>query len=243
MKIDTHVHLLVSKKQAEVDIQAINYMLDIAKTSQISALCITEHIEAIGYDNLMRALFIDNQLHAEVFHEYILTRQGIKLYPGAELQLANGTNIGVHTSLDTLLKLNHNAGAYTLEKLYDELSMHGGWFTLVAHHIFWPNKTYPDHDELARYVSAIEVPAKDLDNAEQYLVLAQKYGLATTGGSDAHTYIQIGACHSVLNDGEYGEGHPLRYAFHSNNHQYHYFSDFSKRLVEMSKIYRSTIIA
>lgn len=242
MKIDTHVHLLVSKKQTTPDIQAINYMLDIARTSQISALCITEHIESVGYDNLMHALFIDNRLHAEIFPEYILTRQGIKLYPGAELQIANGTNIGVHTSLDSLLQLNHNAGAYTLPELYDALSSHGGWFALVAHHIFWPNKTYPDHDELARYVSAIEVPAKDLDNVEKYLALSQKYGLATTGGSDAHTYIQIGACHSVLSESEYGEQHPLRYAFH-NNHQYHYFSDFSKRLVEMSKIYRATIMA
>ncbi|BET95597.1 PHP-associated domain-containing protein [Xenorhabdus taiwanensis] len=190
----------------------------------------------------MRELFIDNLLHAEIFPEYILTRQGIKLYPGAELQLVNGTNIGVHTSLNTLLKLNHNAGAYTLAGLHDALSTHGDWFTLVAHHIFWPNKTYPDHDELARYVSAIEVPAKDLSNAEQYITLAQKYGLPTTGGSDAHTYIQIGACHSILSENECGDQHPLRYAFRRNQ-QYHYFSDFSKRLVEMSKIYRTTIMA
>lgn len=242
MKIDTHVHMLMNKKQTIPDMQSINHILDIARISQISALCITEHIEAVGYDNLMYSLFIDNHLHAKVFPEYILTRQGIKLYPGAELQLANGTNIGVHTSLDTLLKLNHNEGTYTLPELYNTLSVYGGWFTLVAHHIFWPNKTYPDHSELTRYVSAIEVPAKDLDNAEQYIALSQKYSLATTGGSDAHTYIQIGACHSVLSESEYDGQHPLRYAFHSN-HQYHYFSDFSKRLVEMSKIYRAAIMA
>ncbi|RRO10752.1 PHP domain-containing protein, partial [Pectobacterium aquaticum] len=193
MKIDTHVHLLISKKQIEGDFTSINAMLDVAKISDITAICVTEHIEAIGYDKLMTDLFVDNKLQGIVFHDHVLTKQGIRLYPGAEIQLDNGTNIGVHTKLDTLLKLNHKEGAYNLPRLDQALRERKCWYKLVAHHIFWPNKTYPDYDELARYIDAIEIPAKDLENSGKYISLAGKYNLPTTGGSDAHTFIQIGA--------------------------------------------------
>ncbi|MFM2666680.1 PHP-associated domain-containing protein [Vibrio mediterranei] len=238
MHIDTHVHLLINKKQKKPDFIAINSMLDIAKASSITTICVTEHIESAGYDSLMREIFIENKLDGKLFSDHVLTKQGIKLYPGAELQLENGTNIGVHTSLDILMNLNHEEGAYTLTELDKELASYKKWYSLVAHHIFWKNKTYPNHDELAHYVNAIEVPAKDLDNVEQYIELADKYNLPTTGGSDAHTFIQIGACYTELDNFPSCEEHPLNYATKSNYHN-HRFSDFSKRLVEMSNIFRT----
>ncbi|MFH4398999.1 PHP-associated domain-containing protein [Vibrio diabolicus] len=241
MHIDTHVHLLISKKQEKPDYKNINSMLDNAKASGISTICITEHIESVGYDLLMTEIFVENILDGELFSDHVLTKQGIKLYPGAELQLENGTNIGVHTSLDAIMKLKHDEGAYTLSELVKELASTNKWYYLVAHHVFWPNKTYPNHDELSIYVNAIEIPAKDLDNAKKYIELADKYNLPTIGGSDAHTFIQIGACYTELHNIPICEEHPLNYVSQSN-YRNHRFSDFSKRLVEMSKIFRTTQI-
>ncbi|WP_226888164.1 hypothetical protein, partial [Pectobacterium aquaticum] len=52
----------------------------------------------------------------------------------------------------------------------------------------------------------------------------------------------IGACHSDLSDFTIDDFHPLDIAFKANA-QNHHFSDFSKRLVAMSNIYRSVAMA
>ncbi|MCW7546921.1 hypothetical protein OO184_02895 [Photorhabdus sp. APURE] len=239
LHIDTHVHLLVSKKQIEPDWRNISHMLHIACISGLDAICVTEHIEAVGYARLMREIFVENKLNGELYDGCVVTPGGLTLYPGAEIQLRNGTNIGVHTDLDTLFLLDHRAGAYSLAELHRELTLRGTWFILVAHHIFWPGKTYPDHAELASYVRAIEVPAKDLKNVNKYIELAERYNLATTGGSDAHTFIQIGACYGVLSQ-SIQASHPLLISL-DQPQKNHVYSEFSKRLVEMSKLYRESL--
>lgn len=236
--IDTHVHLLVSKKQNEPDWVEIKKILDMAYEAGLTAVCVTEHAESAGYRQLMKSLFEDNVYNGQLAEGGVILPSGLMLYPGAEVQLSNGTNVGVHAPLQTLMELNTTAGFYSLDELEDYLQKVGKTFALVAHHIYWEGKTFPDHDRLAEVVSAIEVPAKDSRNSDKYRSLAEKYALPNTGGSDAHTFIQIGACYTqVQQDGE----HLSHEAFISSLREGSCMAQVSpavERLVTTSKLYR-----
>nr|7RTY_A Chain A, PsfC [Pseudomonas syringae]7RTY_B Chain B, PsfC [Pseudomonas syringae] len=239
--VDTHVHLLLSKKQRVPDWAAIKRMLDVAKVDELDALCVTEHIEADGYQTLMEGLFVENRLPGGDQHAGRLTYQGVAIFPGAELELANRTNVGVHTDLEGLLALDRAPGAYTLERLHAVLEQRGRPFKLVAHHIFWPGKTCDDLQALGRYVNAIEVPAKDLANAQNYVALAETLALDTTGGSDAHTFIQVGACRTAFElPGSVRDCTAQDWI--SSRQTSHLFTAQSPRLVVMSNIYRQSLM-
>jgi len=240
-RVDSHVHFLVSKSQAMSDWDAIGNILAIAKIAGLDALCVTEHIEAKAYESLMLGIFRDNNLNGTMHSDGVVEVDGVSLLPAAELELQNGTNVGVHTNFDTLISLTRESGAYTLESLHRALSQRERPFKLVAHHIFWPGKTCDDLLELGRYVNAIEVPAKDLANAEKYMALAKDLELATTGGSDAHTFIQVGACHTTFDMS--ATSSCISTSWIECKKTSHIYNEFSPRLVAMAKIHRKTLIA
>jgi histidinol phosphatase-like PHP family hydrolase len=241
INVDTHVHLLLSKKQQTPAWAQINDLLETAASSGLDAICSTEHIESTGFKSLMQSLFIDNVLDGTLADGKLLLDSGLSVYPGAELQLANGSNIGVHTSVDVLLSLNNKAGFYVLEQLRATLENAAVPFALVAHHIFFKGKTYPDHNFLSQHVEAIEIPAKDIGIASEYQALADKYNLATTGGSDAHTYIQVGACQTTLAFEDADSSHRAFIAALSDAKRKKISIEYTRRLVSMSKIYRKQL--
>lgn len=241
MRLDTHTHFLIDKKQEQPCYKSIKNIIKSCIISGIDGLCITEHREAVGYKNLMISLFKNNFIEGNNHEYYFLTTEGVKLFPAAEIQLENGSNIGVHAPLEVLLNLNNISGFYNLPTLHETLVREGKWFFLVAHHIFWPNKTYDNHHELAQYIHAIEVPAKDIRNIEKYINLANQFDLSTLGGSDSHTFIQIGACNTCIEESVESYPHPLLSEIEKKN-KLHSYTPQSEILVELSKLYRSSII-
>ena len=239
--IDTHVHLLLSKRQAMPDWRAIKQTLDMAAVNRLDALCITEHIEADAYESLMRGLFLENKLGGCRQGSDTLSFNGVCVFPGAELELANHTNVGVHTDLEGLLALDRRAGSYTLEGVHERLRLRGKPFKLVAHHVFWPGKTCDDLASLGRYVHAIEVPAKDLVNADKYQALARSLELDTTGGSDAHTFIQVGACHTVFDTPADGFMCTAEQWF-TTSRTHHVCEPHAARLMAMANIHRQALM-
>lgn len=240
IKIDSHVHFLLSKYQTAPNWADVKNSLNIAALSGLDAVCITEHIEALGYEPLMRGLFIDNQLNASQGPNGEILYNDVAIFPGAELELADKSNIGVHADLPTLLTLNRAPGSYTIDSLYEALRTGNTPFKLVAHHIFWPGKTPECLQGIRSYVDAIEVPAKDLVNAERYINLARELKLVTTGGSDAHTFIQIGACCTLTDIGDCAS---LRQEdWIRSRTTRHSYSEQSSRLVAMAKIHRQSLV-
>jgi hypothetical protein len=238
--LDAHVHLLLSKQQSP-DWEAIERTLMVAKVDGLDAICVTEHIEADAYQSLMEGLFVQGALAGSVQENGRLSYQGVAIFPGAELELASKVNVGVHTDLEGLLALKRDVGAYTLDSLHADLMRRDKPFKLVAHHILWPGKTCDDLAALSRYVSAIEVPAKDLANAQRYVALAAVLGLDTTGGSDTHTFIQVGACRTVFTLPNPMQGCTAQ-SWISSRHTSHRYAAQAPRLVAMSNIYRQSLM-
>lgn len=239
--IDTHVHLLLSKKQVEPHWESIRDMCEIAMQSGIDGLCVTEHIESVGYVKLMTDLFINNVLQGELSENGLIIENKLVLYPAAEVQLCNGSNIGVHAKIESLLALNKDAGFYDLDSLRAALDAQDNEYALVAHHILWPGKEYPNMDELTRKVNAIEVPAKDIEKMASYKDLAVMYGKPVTGGSDSHTPIQIGASYTVFDEVESELHHINLIRSIKSSRCNNVVHPFARRLVNMAKIYRKNL--
>ncbi|MFB4393168.1 MULTISPECIES: PHP-associated domain-containing protein [unclassified Pseudomonas] len=235
--LDAHVHLLMWKQQAAPDWHAVSQALNVARLNELDAICITEHIEADAYEKLMLGLFSTNRLDGNPQRDGSIVIDGVTVLPGAELQLTNNMNIGVHSELEILLSLDRRVGKYTLETLYEHLEKQGRAFKLVAHHIFWPGKTCSNLDTLKRYVNAIEVPAKDLTNAHRYLKLASQLQLDTTGGSDAHSFISVGTCKTVLEENSPHPQFTLEKWLHSRNTTHEPDRD-SLRLTSLAQMHR-----
>lgn len=237
--LDAHVHLLMWKQQAEPDWNSVSQTLKVANFNELDAICITEHIEADAYEKLMRGLFCSNRLGGSTQGDGSVICNGVLVLPGAELHLANNMNIGVHADLETLLSLDRRASAYTLDTLHGLLEKRGRPFKLVAHHIFWPGKTCSDLEALKRCINAIEVPAKDLTNIHKYLTLASTLNLDTTGGSDSHSFISIGACKTLINEDNTHSPLTLKKWLQSH-HTTHEPDRDSLRLTALARIHRQT---
>lgn len=200
--IDTHVHPLISKKQANPEWNEISVMFSSARSVGLDGVCITEHLESIAYAQLMTGLFNDLRLGGEVENGVLVLDDGFCVFPGCEVQLENGSNIGVHTNIDALLNLKNAAGYYDLPTLRNEMVLSGYAFSLVAHHILFTGKEYQNHVELAENVDVLEIPSKHIEIQSDYQSLAKKLSLPMCGGSDAHTFVQIGACSTEMELGE-----------------------------------------
>lgn len=236
-KIDTHTHLLVNKS-AMPCIEHISAIFNAAKLAGLDAICVTEHREAAAYEQLMKLLFNENVFDGAIVGGALQLQIGVTVFPAAEIELHDGCNVGVHANLQTLLRLNNKKGYYNLNSLRSQLAGEGP-FALVAHHMLWPGKVYSDMTSLRRQVHAVEVPAKDLDNAKDYEIIALNHNMNTLGGSDAHTFIQIGACFSIL------PGRNLKHdeliAGIQENYMCHRINSSAKHLLGLSEIYRDQL--
>lgn len=193
MLLDTHVHLLASKK-ARPDWSEISYTLKVAKKKGIDLLCITEHRDAEGFEELYREVFIENKLGGNFESSGMLRlTSGVIISPGAEISLAGGGDMGVHAGLNTIMSLDSQKGIYSAEGLLDVLEASCNDYVAVAHHVLVEGKWWKDFDQVVDRLDAIEVPGKHSSCLDEYLALADKYSKGKLCGSDAHNWVQLGA--------------------------------------------------
>lgn len=195
VKIDTHVHLLLNKNVKLPNWGLVRNCIKVAKARGLYGFCVTEHVESQAYSDLIHGLFDKNVLGGDMTSKRLVV-DGVAIFPGAEVQLSNGCNIGVHCCYDVLKDLNRIPGYYSLDALKSVLDESGEPHKLVLHHMFWPGKQYDKPLEAARVVDAIEIPAKHWRECARYIEFAEVVNLPSTGGSDAHSYAQIGIAYT-----------------------------------------------
>jgi histidinol phosphatase-like PHP family hydrolase len=204
--IDTHVHFLVSKV-AEPDWAEIGFAVRAARSDGIDIICVTEHLDAVNYEALVRGIFDEMRLGGTLIRPGVLQLDdGLILSSAAEIALKGGGDVGLHCSPQQLLALDRAKGAYSLADLVEHIAPFKDEVLLVAHHYFWANKSFAELPMLAQHVDAVELPAKDLAHTQDYVELAQRFDLPLIGASDAHTWVQIGSCRShreVVSSGDF----------------------------------------
>lgn len=241
MKVDTHVHLLPSKT-AQPDWGEIAFTLRFARLSGLDAICVTEHRDAVHWRDLMTGLFIERRLGGEIVAGSVLRLQnGLLVSAGAEVALKGGGDIGVHSSYDALVSISGEKGAHTLADLASLIKTQHPDSTLVAHHVLWKNKWIDGLESKLDSIDAMEHPAKDNAKVDQYCRLSAKLGKPSTSGSDAHTWIQLGAGYTEL------DIMPAQFSARSFNaaladgRSQAVISPFSAELVRRSGIYRDAL--
>jgi len=194
--IDTHVHLLVSKAAPPLW-EEISFTADVARQDGLDVICITEHLDAQYYPDLVHGIFLEGKLGGELRAPGVVRLEnGLILSSGAEIALCGGGDVGVHAAPEILLALRREKGSYGLGELLATLPTESNALAVVAHHYYWPGKCIAGLADYTDRIHAIEMPAKDLDNAQRYSDLAERLNLALVGGSDAHTWLQVGSCRS-----------------------------------------------
>lgn len=199
MKIDTHTHLLLTKN-ALPDWKAINYYYDVAKASGLDVVCMTEHLDAIYYPELLESIFRKNVLNGKMLADSVIKLpNSLILLSGAEVSLKGGADVGLHTNVNVLKKLNNEKGYYTLETLTEAVSRLTDDYILAGHHLYRPGKWIDNFEENNSLLTCIELPAKDIAQKEKYIALAEKFKKQVIAGSDAHTWVQLGVGKTFIN--------------------------------------------
>lgn len=193
MLIDTHVHLLESKT-CRPDWSEISYTFHVAKEKNIDVLCVTEHRDAVGYEELFIEIFLGNRLGGQLNADGALQlAAGTIIRPAAEVSLFGGGDMGVHSDLNTVMSLSGRKNEYNAEDLLSFLSGRGEDYVSVAHHLLLNGKWWAGFEQVIHLVDAIEIPGKQASVMDDYLKLAVRHSKSRLSGSDAHTWIQLGA--------------------------------------------------
>lgn len=197
MLVDTHVHLL-SHKTARIDVNSILDCFASAADTGLGGICICEHRESDVYEDLLALVFEQCGLNGLRYVQpgVALWLERLYVLSGTELELSDGSNVGVHAPPAMLRSLSNVPRTHQLRQLRKSSHVHGS--TLVAHHMFWPGKHPADLQDVLACVDAIELPAKDWTSAAKYSQIASASGLPLVAGSDAHTFVQVGAAYTEL---------------------------------------------
>lgn len=240
MLLDMHVHLL-SARTAPIARDTILDCFETAADSGLQALCICEHRESSAYEELLTLIFEQCAIPGLRYVEsgVVVWQERLVVLSGAELELADGSNVGVHAPPTLLRSLSPLPEAYSLRELRERL---GDAPTIVAHHVFWAGKQPAHLPDVLTCTNAIELPAKDWLRADRYRELAAGSALPLVAGSDAHTFVQVGAAYTEL------ELHPsavnhrtLAHAVRHTKPKAHLSGEVG-RLVRMSKQLRTNYI-
>lgn len=208
LKLDLHTHLKVSKRTPLQPGEARRFG-SMARERGLDGLAVTEHFHAAGFWVMYDELLQNHPYRRGRFE----TADGL-MYSGAELTLDEGVDLVLLAplqdlrALDRAFRLRLTCGYHpTAEEFLDATQrLESPVLTILAHpfgHARGSESVGPR--AFAELIDAVEVNARFIGDAEirETSRLAQRHGLATTGGSDAHVHEQVGAAHTELSvDGD-----------------------------------------
>jgi hypothetical protein len=97
---------------------------------------------------------------------------------------------------DALMKIPQDKGAVSGNELFDLLAEFD--YVSVLHHSLIPGKWPVNIEKWNHAIDAVELPGKHLEKECDYRSMASKWGKPIIGGSDAHTWIQLGVCRTEI---------------------------------------------
>ncbi len=200
MWIDTHVHLLPTKK-SRPDWEEVRFTFQVARTKGLDVVCLTEHRDSLGFDELYGEIFGENKLGGRVLKDdVIVLPSGLMISPGAEVSLSGGGDIGVHANVKAVMDLRPLSMACTATDVLGELEKGKNSYFTVAHHLLGDGKWWCDLEDIIQKIDAIEIPGKHPSWVGQYEKLMCDYNKAGVSGSDAHTWIQVGVGKTMVDE-------------------------------------------
>lgn len=198
MKLDFHTHGKLAKR-LPFSIQYTDWLFQEAKGAGLDALCLTEHFNTLQFDELYGYLLN----HSEREGDTILLRNGLRVFPGMETDIAEGGHILSLGTAETILELNQRLAPYKapgnflpFEKL---MNLFRQYDVLVgAAHPYREGGHIPELPaEQLKRLDFLDLNGKDVaENRERAEKLTYSLGAQiekpVVSGSDTHQAVQYG---------------------------------------------------
>lgn len=107
MKIDFHTHGKLTKK-VPFSSQYLDYLFEDAKESGLDAICLTEHFNTYGFAEVYGYLKDNYKKDGDCF----IAASGLYIFPGMEVDIAEGGHTLVIGKMDIILELNQRLKDY-----------------------------------------------------------------------------------------------------------------------------------
>lgn len=197
MYIDFHTHGKLAKKLPFSE-EYTHWLFSEARQAGLNALCLTEHFNTLGFDQLYR--FISE--HSER-QEDTLVFDGLRIYPGMETDIAEGGHILSIGPMEAILELNRRLEPYKekghflpfkrLRDLFDQYPVIVG-----GAHPFREGGHIPElpEEQLARFdffdLNGKDVAEHRMRTERLTYYLGERLHKPVVGGSDTHQAVQYG---------------------------------------------------
>jgi predicted metal-dependent phosphoesterase TrpH len=206
MNIDFHFHTCISKgigfnhEQMRASIVA-------ARNQHMNAFMMTDHFDNHDF----RTIYTELNRHYPCVDGNYFDIDGIWLFPGMEVETAEGCHILINGTLVDVLRAYDILAPYTTDATYlpfaDIITRLTDIDLLkICAHPFRSGREFTRIDSaLVSMFDAFDVNGKDLwkygiEHHHHVVRVANSYGLPAVGGSDAHHHLQVGVIHNRLQE-------------------------------------------
>jgi len=240
MNIDLHCHIKLSKKQ-QFSLTYFQQSIAEAKAAGLDAIAMTEHFNTNHFYDIYEQL---NKHYKYVDHYYDV--DGFKVFPGMEIDVANGGHILVMGSRDNILMLRHMLAPHEAKDSFVDFKQLLDWcdeldlMRIGAHPYRESNPLTAHTPELLKRLHAFDINGKDLysygiamkDRVQQ---LAEQIGIPAIAGSDTHHPLQFGAVYNSFPEPINDATHLLQ-AIQQQQHSIHIAADVTYRVKAASLV-------
>lgn len=204
MNIDFHTHVKLAKNLPFSD-SYTKVLFREVKTSGLDALCLTEHFNTVGFNEIYKYISKEYTKDGDSFQA-----EGLRLFPGMEVDISEGGHILMIGSLEHILDLNEKLEPFkekdkflSLEKLL--IAAQSYKMIIGAAHPFRSGSNIPLLDTgLLSMMTFIDLNGKDcaqkgIETQIEIYEFGNKLNLPVVAGSDTHQHFQYGCIWNDFN--------------------------------------------
>ncbi|PXV93458.1 hypothetical protein C8E03_102226 [Lachnotalea glycerini] len=202
MKIDFHTHGKLTKK-IPFSSQYTDWLFEEATKSGLDAICLTEHFNTCGFAEIYEYI---RQVY-EKDGDYFIAPTGLHIFPGAEVDIAEGGHTLVIGDIDTILEINQRLEPYKEKGLYLSFEM---WARMVKEYSVLFGGAHPFREgghipellqEQQEAFDFLDLNGKDMaqgaeKNRAMIDELSKKIQRPIVAGSDTHQSFQYGCIYN-----------------------------------------------
>lgn len=204
MKIDFHTHAKLAKK-LPFSHEYTDWLFREAKRSGLDALCLTEHFNTLGFQEVYR--YIAGRCTRE--GDSLVTEDGFRIFPGMEVDIAEGGHTLVTGPLECILEMNERLEPHKTRETF--LSFEE-WSDMVKQYpvLFGAGHPYREGghipelpDELLDRFMFLDINGKDLARDcegtwKRMREMSERLEKPLVAGSDTHQSFQYGCVYNVF---------------------------------------------
>lgn len=204
MKLDMHTHGKLAKK-LPFSPEYTDWLFREANEAGLDALCLTEHFNTLGFAEVYQYISENYEEERDTF----LTREGLRIFPGMEVDIAEGGHTLVIGNMHVILEMNRRLSPY---KEKGKFLPFAKWAEIVKEYpvLFGAAHPYREGGHIPELTESelkqfdfLDLNGKDLAADYEGMSLRMKelskaLQKPLTAGSDTHQAFQYGCVYNVF---------------------------------------------